>query len=93
VYPKVSGLSHKEINKSNNKHSLRSNKKSYGNKTYYTDPQNGDTTAPSGIELHHLQFSLRAASPETFGYTPIQISGEFFYMPTTSLKFNKVKLS
>jgi hypothetical protein len=28
-----------------------------------------DTTAPSGRELYHLQFSLQAASPETFGYT------------------------
>jgi hypothetical protein len=25
--------------------------------------------APSGRELYHLQFSLQAASPETFGYT------------------------
>jgi len=24
---------------------------------------------PSGRELYHLQFSLQAASPETFGYT------------------------
>jgi hypothetical protein len=31
--------------------------------------QNSDTTAPSGIELYHVQFSLQAASPETFGYT------------------------
>jgi hypothetical protein len=27
-----------------------------------------DTTAPSGRELYHLQFSLQVASPETFGY-------------------------
>jgi hypothetical protein len=25
-------------------------------------------TAPSGRELYHLQFSLQAVSPETFGY-------------------------
>jgi hypothetical protein len=31
--------------------------------------KNNDTTTPSGRELYHLQFSLRAASPETFGYT------------------------
>jgi hypothetical protein len=31
--------------------------------------KNSDTTAPSGRELYHLQFSLQAASPETFGYT------------------------
>jgi hypothetical protein len=36
--------------------------------------KNSDTTAPSGRELYHLQFSLQAASPETFGYTL------FFYM-------------
>jgi hypothetical protein len=34
-----------------------------------TDSQNSDTTAPSGRELYHLQFSLQAASPETSGYT------------------------
>jgi len=31
--------------------------------------QNSDTTAPSGRELYHLQFSLQEASPGTFGYT------------------------
>jgi hypothetical protein len=56
-------------NNNNNKHSLRSNIKGYGNKTRWTDSQNSDTTAPSGRELYHLQFSLRAASPETFRYT------------------------
>jgi hypothetical protein len=29
----------------------------------------GDTTAHGGRELYRLQFSLQAASPETFGYT------------------------
>jgi len=29
---------------------------------------NSDTTAPSGRELYHLQFSLQVASTETFGY-------------------------
>jgi hypothetical protein len=52
----------------NTKHSLRSNTKSYGGKTHETDSQNSDTTAPSGRELYHLQFSLQAASLETFGY-------------------------
>jgi hypothetical protein len=33
-----------------------------------------DTTASSGRELCHLQFSLQAISPETFGYT-------FLYLP------------
>jgi hypothetical protein len=52
----------------NNKHSFRSNTKGYGGKTHKTDSQTGDTTAPSGRELDHLQFSLQVASPETFGY-------------------------
>jgi hypothetical protein len=71
VYPKVSVLSHNEINNNNNnnKHPLRSNTKCYGGKTHYNDSQNSDTTAPSGRELYHLQFSLKAASPETSGYT------------------------
>jgi hypothetical protein len=56
-----------EIN--SNKHSLRSNTKGYGGKTHLTDSQNSDTTAPSGRELYHLQFSLQSASPETFEYT------------------------
>jgi hypothetical protein len=38
---------------------LRSNTKNCGGKTHYTDSQNSDTTAPSGRELYHLQFSLR----------------------------------
>jgi hypothetical protein len=52
-------------------YSLRYNTKGYGAKTHYTDSQNSDTTAPSGRELFHLQFSLQAASPETFGYTHV----------------------
>jgi hypothetical protein len=56
-----------EIN--NNKHSLRSNTKGYGGKTHESDLQNSDTTAPSGRELYHLQFSLQPANPGTFGYT------------------------
>jgi hypothetical protein len=66
VYPKVSGLSHNEINNDNFKHSFRRNTKGYGGKTHYTDSQNSDTTTPGGRELYHLQFSLQAASPETF---------------------------
>jgi len=31
--------------------------------------QNNDTIAPNARELYHLQFSLQAVSPETFGYT------------------------
>jgi hypothetical protein len=51
---------------------LKSNTKGYGNKTHQTDSQNSDTTAPSGRELYHLQFSLQTASPETFGYTLVK---------------------
>jgi hypothetical protein len=69
VYPKVSGLSHNETK--NNKSSLRSNTKGYGGRIHYTDSQNSHTAAPSGRELYQLQFSLKAASPGTFGYTLI----------------------
>jgi hypothetical protein len=71
-----------EIN--NNEHSLRSNTKCYGGKTRYTDSQNSDTTASSGREFCHLQFSLHAASPETFGYTLVYgkiISHWAIYLP------------
>jgi hypothetical protein len=74
VYPKVSGLSHNEIYAYNNKHSFRSNTKGYGGRTHQNDTQNSDTTAHSGRELYHLQFSLRAAGPETFGYTLVGCS-------------------
>jgi hypothetical protein len=60
-----------EIYANNNKNSLRSNTKGYGGKTHYADSQNIDTSAPSGIELYHLQFSLQEASPGTFGYTHV----------------------
>jgi hypothetical protein len=62
-----------EIQAYNNKHSLRSNTKGYGGKTHYTDSQNSDTTAPSGRELYHMQFSLQAASLEAFGYSLVDI--------------------
>jgi hypothetical protein len=42
--------------------------KGYGGKTHYTDSQYSDTTATSGRELYHLQFSLQAACPETSGF-------------------------
>jgi hypothetical protein len=53
-----------EIYAYNNKHSLRNNTKGYGGKTNQIDSKNSDTAAPSGRELHHLQFSLQLASPE-----------------------------
>jgi hypothetical protein len=42
-----------EINNNNNNKHSRSNTKNYGGKTHYTDPQNSDTTAPSGRDLYH----------------------------------------
>jgi hypothetical protein len=91
VYPKVSGLSHNEIN-NNNKHSLRSNTKDYDGKTHYTDSQNSDITVPGGRELYHLQFSLQAASPDTFGYTLV-FENSFLAILQTSLvlKFSYFK--
>jgi hypothetical protein len=55
---------------------LRSNTKGYGGKTHYNDSQNSDTTAANVMELCHLQFSLQAASPETFGYTLVSHKSE-----------------
>jgi hypothetical protein len=68
-----------EIDAYNNKHPFRSNTKGYGGKTHYTNSQNSDTTAPSGRELYHLQLSLHAASPKTFGCTLVILyfPGEF----------------
>jgi hypothetical protein len=61
-----------ETNNNNNKHPLRSNIKGYGG----NDSQNSDTTAPSGRELYHLQFSLQATNPEIFRYTLVKLSME-----------------
>jgi hypothetical protein len=61
-----------EINNNNNKHSLRSNAKGYGDKTHYTDSQNTDTAAFSGKELYHFQFSLQAGKSGNFWINPIQ---------------------
>jgi hypothetical protein len=68
-----------EIN--NNKRSLRRNTKGYGGKSHKSDSQNSDTTAPSGRELYHLQFSLQAVSPETFEYTLVFL----FHLPILSI--------
>jgi hypothetical protein len=68
VYPKVSGLSHNEIKKQQTL--VEKQHKGLWRQTHQTDSQNIGTTASSGRELYHLQFSFQAASPETFGYTP-----------------------
>jgi hypothetical protein len=44
--------------------------------------QNSDITAPSGKELYHLQFSLQAVSPETFGCTLLKGSGRDLILST-----------
>jgi hypothetical protein len=63
----------------NNIHSLRSNTKGYGGKTHYTESHISYTTATIGKELyHHLQFSLQAANPETFGYTLVFMRNSWF---------------
>jgi hypothetical protein len=49
-------------------YSFLSPSKEHGVKTHKTDSQNSDTTESDGRELHHLQFSLQGANPETFGY-------------------------
>jgi hypothetical protein len=51
--------------------------------THYTDSQNSDTTASSGRELYHFQFSLQAASPETFGDTLV-----LFKLSAMNFNFN-----
>jgi hypothetical protein len=51
---------------------MRSITEGYGGKTHYTASQNSNTTPPSGRELYHLQFSLQAASPETFEYSLVK---------------------
>jgi len=56
---------------------LRSNTKGYNGKTHYTDSHTSDTTAPSRRELYHLQFSLQAASPGTFGYTLVLFTSSY----------------
>jgi hypothetical protein len=51
-------------------HSLRSNTKGYGDKTYYTDSQNRDTTAPSDRELIPLAFLASGCQSENFWIHP-----------------------
>jgi hypothetical protein len=45
-----------EVNDYNNKHSLRSNTKSYDSKIHWSDSRNGGKTTPGGRELYFLQF-------------------------------------
>jgi hypothetical protein len=49
-----------------------------------TDSQNSGTTAPSGRELYHLQFSLQTASPENFGYTLVRNTKTKYHLHGTS---------
>jgi hypothetical protein len=79
-----------EIYAHNNKHSLRSNTKGYGGKTHYTDSQNSDTTAPSGIEVYHLQLPLQVTSPETFKYTLILFTHKHFEIDSQTLQHDSI---
>jgi len=45
-----------------------------------------DTTAPNCRELYYLQFSLQAASPETFGYTLVLLPERSLHR-TTDMKY------
>jgi hypothetical protein len=76
---------------------LTSNIKGYGGKTHYTDSQNSDITAPSERDLYHLQFSLQVASPETFGYTLVQVArvwNKFVLIPFfTSVRRGHIRCS
>jgi len=45
----------------------------YDCKTHYTDSQNSAITELIGKGLYHMQFSLLAASPGTFGYTLVML--------------------
>jgi hypothetical protein len=76
---------------------LKSNTKSYGGTAHYTESQNSDTSAPSGRELYHLQFSLQVANLETFGYTLVEthcamtftLSADYF--SSTSLNIHHIE--
>jgi hypothetical protein len=81
IYEDISKSFQTDINSNNNKHSLRSNTKGYGDKIHQTDSQNSNTTAPSGRELYHLQFLLQTASPKTSGYSLI-LSADWQYYST-----------
>jgi hypothetical protein len=57
------------------------------------DSSNGVTTTPSGRELYHLQFSLKAASPEAFGYTVVCWTCQReFHVPNFNKRYTCVKL-
>jgi hypothetical protein len=58
----------------------------YGGKTHYIDSKNTDITAPSGTQLYHLQFTLQAANPKTFGYTLVQHNMQLTWMNIRSVK-------
>jgi hypothetical protein len=54
--------------------------------------KNSDTTASSGRELYHLQFSLQAAGPETFGYT-LYYDGRWIEVAQDSVKWRDLVLT
>jgi hypothetical protein len=66
VHPKVSGLSRNET--TTNTH-WEATQRVMAAKLSILTHKIPIQPAPSGRDLYHLQFSLQAASPETFGYT------------------------
>jgi hypothetical protein len=61
-----------EVN-NNNKHTISNIKRVVAAKLTRLTHKIAIKTAPRGRELYNLQFSLQAASPETFGYTLVSI--------------------
>jgi hypothetical protein len=43
-----------------------------------------NTISPSGTELYHLQFSLQAAIPKSFGHTLVLVPSNISFKPRTS---------
>jgi hypothetical protein len=67
----------------------------YGGKTHKTDSQNSGTTASSGRDLYYLQFTLQAASPETFEYTlvsPLQINEDYKLQGQLTDEYERFKI-
>jgi hypothetical protein len=71
VYPEVSGLSHNENMPTTINTRWEASQRVMASKLTRLTHKIAITIAPSGRELYHSQFSLQAASPETFGYTNV----------------------
>jgi hypothetical protein len=71
---KFSGLSHNEMY-ANNKTHIEKQHIGLWRQNSLDWLTKSDTTASNGREMYHFQFSLQAASPETFGYTLVRVYG------------------